>query len=588
MVKRISSEEATQILMNNGLRPLEPYKNSKTRWKSIHIECGTTCFPLLEKVKLGQIGCPTCRYKKAAKSLKFPEEKAKAIMVAAGYEPIDPYVNALTKWKCKHLVCGRIVYPLLNTIQSGGGGCKECGSKATGLAKRNPKEKVEIVLKEKDLILIGEYRDSHSKIKVKCKRCDTVFFGIYTVISRESGRGCKNCALIASAEKFRLSPDVLLKRLAKSNLVLEGTYKNSKTTLQCRCLKCNKSFGIYPGSLSKGSGCPTCNRAAAGLLRRNEEKAAIQVMISVGQVEPLEPYPGAGKRWKSQCINCAQIVFPTYSGINGRKQGGCKYCADKKRGIARRIPQEKAYALFLENGFIPVSGEKYLSAETQLKCKHSCGATVSITYRRLKRNIAVGSGSCRPCGNKKYADSTRFSIEQIDKIYAKQKLKLARRKYLGMRYKHPTVCLTCGWKWETLPSKIALGHGCPSCAKSSFKPDMPGYLYLITHNDLNAHKVGIANLSKTKLADRFYHHQKQGWSLVARWNFESGSNAQNIEREILSKLRKEMGIPAYLSKDDMPFGGWTETMSADAISLTKLRRMMEKEVALSLTHGSRI
>jgi hypothetical protein len=578
MAKRITPEEAKAILLKHGLKPIDPYVNSKSRWKSIHLECGTTCYPMLEKVKLGQIGCPECRYKKAAKTLRFTEEKARKMMLEAGYKPLEPYVNALNKWKSIHIVCGRTVYPNLNTIQQGGGGCKDCGSSATGQAKRNSLDKVNATLNRKNFTLLGDYRDSKTRIRLKCNVCLDVFWGIYTVITREKGRGCKNCALIASAQRYRLKPDILLQRLNRVNLEIAGDYKNSRTTLMCRCLKCEKVFGIYPASLIDGGGCPDCNRASAGLIRRNSERESIEIMRKIGLVEPLEPYSGAGKRWKSQCINCAQIVYPTLASIKGRNQGGCKFCADKKRGIAKRIPQEKAYALFLENGFIPLVGEKYISAESSVRCRHSCGSTVQLTYRRLSRNIALGTGSCRPCGNKKYADSTRFSIEQIDEIYEKQRLRLADRVYLGMRYKHLTICQVCDWEWETLPSKIALGHGCPVCAKSSFKPDMAGYFYLIAHTEMNATKIGIANISKTKLADRFYHHQKQGWDLIARWDFKFGKDAQKVEKEILRILRKEMKIPPYLSRDDMPFGGWTETLSGDAISISKLKKIIELEI----------
>lgn len=228
MAKKISPEEATQILLNHGLRPLEPYKNSKSRWKSEHLECGSTCFPMLEKVKLGQISCPICRYKKAAHTMKLSEEKARAMMIKAGYEPIEPYVNALTKWKCKHIACGETVHPLLNQIQRGGGGCKACGSIATGLAKRNSLDKVNSILNRKDFILLGSYRDSNTPIKVKCNICGEIFFGLYTVISREKGRGCKNCALVANARRLQLKPEVLMERLKRVHLEIAGEYKNSK------------------------------------------------------------------------------------------------------------------------------------------------------------------------------------------------------------------------------------------------------------------------------------------------------------------------------------------------------------------------
>ena len=96
---------------------------------------------------------------------------------------------------------------------------------------------------------------------------------------------------------------------------------------------------------------------------------------------------------------------------------------------------------------------------------------------------------------------------------------------------------------------------------------------------MDAHKIGIANIAKTKLADRFYHHQKQGWQLIERWDFKLGKHAQVVEKEVLRKLRKDLDIPPYLAKEDMPFGGWTETMSADSISLSELREIIGFEIA---------
>ena len=50
-------------------------------------------------------------------------------MLKAGLEPLEPYQNALAKWKCKCLGCGEIVYTKYNRIQQGIGGCKKCGTK---------------------------------------------------------------------------------------------------------------------------------------------------------------------------------------------------------------------------------------------------------------------------------------------------------------------------------------------------------------------------------------------------------------------------------------------------------------------------
>ena len=52
-------------------------------------------------------------------SFKSTTEDKISFMVKHGFEPLEPYKNALTKWKCKHLACGEIVSPRYNDIQQG-------------------------------------------------------------------------------------------------------------------------------------------------------------------------------------------------------------------------------------------------------------------------------------------------------------------------------------------------------------------------------------------------------------------------------------------------------------------------------------
>ena len=40
-----------------------------------------------------------------------------------------------------------------------------------------------------------------------------------------------------------------------------------------------------------------------------------------------------------------------------------------------------------------------------------------------------------------------------------------------------------------------------------------------------------------------------------------------IEQEWLSILRNDLGVAPYLSKEQMPQGGWTETFSDESVSL---------------------
>jgi hypothetical protein len=118
MASRTSESDARKVMLGLGLKPLEPFVNSKTKWKCLHLECGTECYPTLERAKLGQVSCPNCRYKKVAESLRFSNKKAVEIMRKAGYEPTQQYVNALSKWPSVHTKCGSLVSPTLNQIQN--------------------------------------------------------------------------------------------------------------------------------------------------------------------------------------------------------------------------------------------------------------------------------------------------------------------------------------------------------------------------------------------------------------------------------------------------------------------------------------
>ena len=141
----------------------------------------------------------------------------------------------------------------------------------------------------------------------------------------------------------------------------------------------------------------------------------------------------------------------------------------------------------------------------------------------------------------------------------------------------PCVCLKC--KTEVSPrwSDLRKGQGgCSNCADYGLNYKKPGYVYLITHKTLNSHKIGIANSYKRKkFDDRLYQHQKQGWVLVEKWNYETVKEASEIETKVLKWLRLEVGLPIHLSSKQMPKGGHTETVSAEEIELESIKSKVE-------------
>ncbi|MCX7903521.1 MAG: zinc-ribbon domain-containing protein [Caloramator sp.] len=60
-----------------------------------------------------------------------------------------------------------------------------------------------------------------------------------------------------------------------------------------------------------------------------------------------------------------------------------------------------------------------------------------------------------------------WTNERMDRIIQERALKIKRLSDVkGWREKVKFRCLDCGNEWETTPSHIRAGHGCPECAKA--------------------------------------------------------------------------------------------------------------------------
>lgn len=125
--KLTSPEKARDLALKAGLEPLEDFVSGQVPWKCKHIKCGEIISPLFGTILKGNAGCIKCNSKSTAERLRFSEEMAVSIMLRANMQPLEPYTNALSKWKCKCLKCGNIISPKLNTVQNGSG-CIHCSN----------------------------------------------------------------------------------------------------------------------------------------------------------------------------------------------------------------------------------------------------------------------------------------------------------------------------------------------------------------------------------------------------------------------------------------------------------------------------
>lgn len=57
--------------------------------------------------------------------IKLTDSDTIPIMLESGFKPLESYPGANTPWKCLHIECGQIVYPIFSNVKNGKG-CKIC------------------------------------------------------------------------------------------------------------------------------------------------------------------------------------------------------------------------------------------------------------------------------------------------------------------------------------------------------------------------------------------------------------------------------------------------------------------------------
>jgi len=414
---------------------------------------------------------------------KFAEQE----MRDAGYEPLEPYKNSKHLWRCKHIKCGKIVTPQYTEVRQG---------------------------------------------RRRCKHCSRTFVEP------------------TEAEKLMISVGV----------IPQEPYPGKDRPWKCFCTRCNKSItSTYAGVRDGGKGCKSCALKATAEGRRFSESEVREIFLRVN-LEPIEKYTNTDAPLKSKCNECGNFPSPTFTAI--RAGGGCRYCSEKLTS------PEKAKKYAKEAGLEPL--EDFVSGQTPWKCKHVvCGETISPLFV----TILKGSSGCIRCNSKSAADRYRLPEKEAVEIMLNANIQPL-EPYKSALTKWKCKCLKCGNVIFPKLNNIQNGSGCINCSDFGFNLDKQAYLYLMFHPELSSLKLGIGG--STTRVDRIETHLKFGWLLFKKMDFSTGITAYEIEQDILSWLRVELSLDIYLSDEQMPQGGYTETVDASEIDLPTIWAKVEQ------------
>lgn len=535
--RRTGTELALEIMKLAGVHPLEEFKNSKSPWLSKCMGCGKEVKPSLANVRQGHAACVYCSKKKT-----HPDDAVRT-MNEVGLEPLEPYPGSQVKWKSKHIKCGEIVYPMLNSIVQGQGGCIKCGYKENQRKQlKSAPEAIEF-FRSKGFEPLEDYPGSARPWRSKCQKCGFIVSPYFGRV--KDGSGCGVCS------KKIVVPEEAEKIMLKAKLKPLEKFPGSKKPWLCECLRCGKEVKPLYGSVSQGDGgCKFCGGHYV------EPEAAIKLMILNG-VTPLEPYLNSGNPWLCKCNKCNREITPTYNYV---QQGGnaCSYCS------GRKVDPAEAFEILIKAGATPTSKFPGASIPWESRC-NTCDRSIYPKYTTVAN---IGGNPCVYCAGKKVDADSAFKLMLTAELTPLVPYSKADAKW-------DCVCQKCGKRVTPTYTSIRIGQGgCKYCAEKGLDYNEPTFLYLMTHELFNSHKIGIGN-HKTKV-NRIDEHRRNGWALIESKDFATGDEAFQVEQTVIKWLRVDKKLAPFLSSAEMPQRGWTETVDASKIDLPTIWAKVEE------------
>ena len=497
---------------------------------------------------IGGRGCKKCGHKKTANALTLTNDEfiSRLKVLHPTIEPLEEYAGSNTKIKCKCKKCGAIwatkPHGLLGKNKNG---CPKCAIKKLSdlFSKTNEQFIKEFKEKTKDIIVLGNYINSKTKIKFKCKRCNYEWYATPNSMLKKAS--CPSCSKSGTSyvEQFILLS--LRKILGKANVLSRKKEVISK--------ELDIYLPDYKIAIEYGSWYWHKNR-----IKGDNEKYKL---CKNKEIELIRIYDYC----KNECRDTKDVwYYNVYLGdriedllslvkrILGRIK--VKYDYNELKESAKEISelaQLKSLKMgendFLErvkvlNPDIEINSS-FLGRKSKVKCR--CKICNNI-WESTPQSLLSGRG-CKLCGYKKTAKKINKDHEWFLENF-KQKNKDAKSIIFLTNYKRSTdkikcKCLKCDNIWHATPHMLLQDHGCPKCAKSIKSNER----FLSELKQKNSHFKNIEILTeykgvnepikfKCKLCNRI--QTTKASSLLSGSGCKNCSHSKMSNDEFINRLKK--------------------------------------------------
>ena len=541
-------------------------------------------------------------------------EAARKEMLAAGYEPLEPFTNTKTQWRCRCLVptCGLESTPTLENVRSRGSRCKYCAEKAfhpevalaivtaagwtpnedfhgstkpwrctcnvcgesTGVYIRNVRngtrcgvcaqrrtvpERAAARVRELGYEPVEPYPGNNKTpwhlIHVACGRH---VYPAYNGVASGTQGGCLPCGRERTRAALMTDADLAAEQVRALAAEPQGIYPGADRPWTVRCLLCENETVIKFRWATKRGGI-ACNDCAG---RVPDLENLTRLMTTSGAM-PIVPYPGVDKGWKSVCMECGEQIAPRISALRSG-QGACKYCA------RRAINTELAKQIMIDRQLEPLKPYPGNDVPWPSRCR-LCSREVSPTFRTVREH----STGCQ------YCDDRVINPEDAAKLM-RDRGRIPIGPYPGAHEPWPSTCEACGRTSAPTYESVRNGRGCRYCADYGFDFGQPSCIYLLWHPQWQAFKIGICGQDGARIRQ----HVRSGWVIAVDdsfregiWDTADGDIAWNVEQMMLRHWREDLSPDPGVAQSAMPQGGYSETITGDFMELETEMNLIEMRVA---------
>jgi hypothetical protein len=326
---RLSERHLLKVMLNAGLKPLESYKKSSTRWKSKCINCNQIVFPIFSNIAKGHSGCGFCAGQKAIKGVNdIKSLNPDLAREAYGWDPALYMLasNKKLEWKCKK---GHIWSATPSTRKRSN--CPFCSGRVVITGETDfATVKPELV---KYVDGWDPSQETASSGKKKTWKCDSGHTWQAPISSVSRGNFCPYCSnhkvLVGFNDLKTTHPDIAKEAYGWNP---ETIVAGSPKILQWKCTvghiwKSSSEGRIKNGQV--GTGCSYCSNRK--LLVGFNDLATVFPSIAkeANGWDPSNFLAGTTSRMSWRC----EKGHEWKTGISNRTgtyKTGCPYCANKK------------------------------------------------------------------------------------------------------------------------------------------------------------------------------------------------------------------------------------------------------------------